>query len=122
MIEIGRLCVKIAGRDSGKTGVVIDVLDDNYVLLDGEVRRRKCNIFHLEPLEKHIDIAKNASHKEVMKALSLEEKKKKTEKKEKTLRPKRIRTKKTYTEPKKEKKVLEKTKKEKIPSQKGKNK
>jgi large subunit ribosomal protein L14e len=68
MIGIGRVCVKIAGRDAGKKCVVADVLDDNYVLIDGETRRRKCNIGHLEPLDKKVDINKNASHADVAKA------------------------------------------------------
>ena len=69
MIEIGRLCVKIAGRDAGKKCVIIDILDDNYVLIDGETRRRKSNILHIEPLSQVIKIEKNASHEEVAKAL-----------------------------------------------------
>ena len=69
MIEIGRLCVKIAGRDAGKKAVIIDILDDKFVLLDGETRRRKCNILHVEPLNQKVDIKKNASHEDVSKAL-----------------------------------------------------
>jgi large subunit ribosomal protein L14e len=68
MIDIGRVCVKIAGRDAGKRCVVVDVLDENYVLVDGETRRRKCNILHLEPLDKTVEITKGASHAEVAKA------------------------------------------------------
>ena len=68
-IEIGRLCVKIAGRDAGKKAIIIDILDDKYVLIDGETRRRKCNILHLEPLSQVIKIKKEASHEEVSKAL-----------------------------------------------------
>ncbi len=67
MIDIGRICVKIAGRDAGKKCVVIDVLDETTVLIDGETRRRKCNIMHLEPLDKTVEIKKNASHEEVAK-------------------------------------------------------
>ncbi|MBI2659661.1 50S ribosomal protein L14e [Candidatus Woesearchaeota archaeon] len=69
MIEIGRVCVKIAGRDAGKKGILIDILDDKFVLLDGETRRRKVNILHLEPLNQVLKIEKNASHEEVAKAL-----------------------------------------------------
>ena len=68
-IRIGRICVKIAGRDAGKKCAVIDILDDKFVLIDGETRRRKCNILHLEPLSQEISIGKNASHEEVAKAL-----------------------------------------------------
>src|SRR3989344_5125794 len=69
MIEIGRLVVKIAGRDAGKKALIVDVLDDTYVMLDGETRRRKTNIIHIEPLNQVIKIKKNASHDEVAKAL-----------------------------------------------------
>ena len=68
-IEIGRVVVKIAGRDAGKKGVIIDVLDNNYVLIDGETRRRKCNVLHIEPLAQTVKIGKNASHEDVAKIL-----------------------------------------------------
>ena len=89
MIEIGRLIVKIAGRDAGKKAVIIDILDDKYVLLDGETRRRKCNILHVEPLEQKIDIKKNAPHNEVSKALKeLGIESRETKPKPKTQKPK----------------------------------
>jgi large subunit ribosomal protein L14e len=68
MIDIGRICVKIAGRDAGKKCVVVDVIDTNFVMIDGETRRRKCNILHLEPLDKTVELKKNASHADVAKA------------------------------------------------------
>ena len=109
MLEIGRVCMKIAGRDAGKKGIVIDILDENYVLLDGEVRRRKCNIHHLEPMALSVELKKNASHAEVLKVLGIkEEKKKTTKKKEKAAAPRRMRMKKIYAEPKKEKKAAAK--------------
>jgi large subunit ribosomal protein L14e len=69
MIDVGRLCMKIAGRDSGKYGIIIDVIDDKFVMLDGQVRRRKVNINHIEQLPKVLNIKKNASHEEVLEAL-----------------------------------------------------
>ena len=68
-IEIGRLAVKIAGRDAGNKCVIVDILDDKYVLIDGETRRRKCNVLHLEPLNQTIKIEKNASHEDVANSL-----------------------------------------------------
>jgi large subunit ribosomal protein L14e len=65
MFEPGRLCVKIAGRDAGKTCVIVKRVDDLIVLIDGETRRRKCNIRHLEPLEKTVNLNEDASHDEV---------------------------------------------------------
>lgn len=65
MFEIGRLCKKITGRDAEKIGIIVDQIDDRYVLLDGGVRRRKCNINHLVPLNQKIEIEKGASHEKV---------------------------------------------------------
>jgi large subunit ribosomal protein L14e len=70
MMEIGRLCMKIAGRDANNTCVVVDLLEGNYVLVDGETRRKKCNIKHLEPLNKVVKIKKGASRDEVKKVFS----------------------------------------------------
>ena len=67
--EIGRVCMKIAGRDAGGRCVIVDILDKNYVLVDGEVRRKKVNITHLEPLDAVVKIRKGASHEDVMAAL-----------------------------------------------------
>lgn len=69
MIEIGRLVTKVAGRDAGKKAIIIDILDDKFVLIDGETRRRKCNILHIEPLIQVVKIEKNASHEEVTKIM-----------------------------------------------------
>lgn len=64
-MEIGRLCIKLAGRDAGRVCAVVDHLDGNYVIIDGNVRRRKCNLLHLEPLDELIKIKKGASHSDV---------------------------------------------------------
>lgn len=94
-MEVGQLCVKIAGRDAGKKCVVVDILDNNFVLIDGETRRRKCNILHIEPLEQTVDVKKGASHELVAKALeslgitSRNTKQKKAAKRRKHLRKKK---------------------------------
>ncbi len=116
MIGLGRLCLKIAGRDAGKKCIVVDLLDNNFVLIDGETRRRKCNIMHLEPLDNLIKIKKNISHDEVKSEFKkLKLKVRETKSKQKTERPKKLRGKKKTVkeETKKEKKVKkEKQKKE----------
>ncbi len=66
-MEIGRLCVKVAGRDAGRMCVVVDTLENNFVLIDGDVRRRKCNILHLEPLPEVLNLKKGASHADIAK-------------------------------------------------------
>lgn len=68
LFEIGRVCLKIAGRDAGKKCIVIDNPGTNTVLIDGETRRRKCNVKHLEPLDKVVSISKNAPPAQVLKA------------------------------------------------------
>ena len=69
MIEVGRHCVKIAGRDAGKHCLIIDIIDTKTVLIDGETRKRKCNVRHLEPLENLAKLKKNASHDQVLTVL-----------------------------------------------------
>lgn len=68
MLSVGRVCIKIAGRDAGKKCVVVEIIDDKNVLIDGLTRRRKCNKIHLEPLNQTLDIKANASHDDVAKA------------------------------------------------------
>jgi len=65
MFEPGRICLKIAGREAGKYAVVVEKIDDNFVLITGPktitgVKRRKCNIDHLEPTANTFDIKSKA--------------------------------------------------------------
>ena len=107
MFEVGRICVKIAGRDAGKKCVVIDVVDDVYVMIDGQTRRRKCNVVHLEPQDLVVKIKKNASNKDVASALNKEkidcQEKKAPASKDKKERPKKTKSIKVKPEPKKKK-------------------
>ncbi|MDP7116524.1 MAG: KOW domain-containing RNA-binding protein [Candidatus Woesearchaeota archaeon] len=90
MFEVGRLAVKIAGRDAGKKCVVIEELKDNRVLIDGETRRKKCNPKHLEPLGSIIKISKSISHEDLKKELKkLDIEIRETKPKETTERPKK---------------------------------
>lgn len=73
-MEVGRVCVKIAGREAGKYCVVLKKIDENFVLVTGPklltgVKRRKCNITHLQPTPYKIEIKEEASDEEVIKAL-----------------------------------------------------
>jgi len=74
VIEVGRLCVKVYGREAGRKCVIVDIIDENFVLITGPksltgVKRRRANIDHIEPLDKKIDIEKGASDEEVLKAI-----------------------------------------------------
>jgi len=68
--EVGRLCVKLAGRDAGKKCVILEQFDNTYVLVDGATRRKKVNVKHLEPLAEVIKIKNNASHEDVKAAFT----------------------------------------------------
>jgi len=109
MYQIGRLCVKIAGRDARKKCLVIEILDDNFVMIDGQTRRRKCNIVHLEPLDKILKIKKSASHKEVVDALKKEKiEVVETKPKSKTVRPTKQRKQKKVTKTETKKSIVKK--------------
>ena len=69
MIETGRVCIKIAGRDAGKTAVVVQKINDITVMVDGNARRKKCNIKHLEPTDKVLNIKEKATTEEVLSAM-----------------------------------------------------
>ncbi len=133
MLEVGRLCYKTSGRDAGQRAVVVENIDAKFVLIDGQTRRRKCSVSHLEPTEVVLAIKKGASHKDVVSAfkkikITLKETKPKKpkdrlkkvrksslkEKKPKEVKPKEIKKEKKVKpkkEAKKVKKVVKKTKK-----------
>jgi large subunit ribosomal protein L14e len=71
-MKVGDLCIKLAGRDAGKRCVVLKTLENNQVLIDGETRRRPCNLAHLEPLHKSIDVKEDASHDDVVNVFKIE--------------------------------------------------
>jgi len=73
-IEVGRICVKQAGRENGKKCVVIDVMDKSFVLVTGPkkvtgVKRRRVNINHVMPLKEKIEVKRGASDDEVAQVL-----------------------------------------------------
>ncbi|UCC20759.1 MAG: 50S ribosomal protein L14e [Promethearchaeota archaeon] len=68
--DIGRLCVKTTGREAGYYCVIVDIVDKNYLLIDGmKVRRRRVNYKHIEPIDETVEIKKGASHEEVEAAI-----------------------------------------------------
>ncbi|RLE89284.1 MAG: 50S ribosomal protein L14e, partial [Thermoprotei archaeon] len=76
-IEIGRICLKIAGREAGRKCVIVDIIDENFVLVTGPksisgVKRRRANIKHLIPTDRKVNISKGATDEEVYKALESE--------------------------------------------------
>jgi large subunit ribosomal protein L14e len=69
MFKVGRVCKKTKGREAGRFCVVIEKKDENFVLIDGDVRRRRCNINHLKPIGTMIKISKKAGTEIVRKAM-----------------------------------------------------
>lgn len=74
-IEVGRICVKLRGREAGKKCVIVDLIDKNFALITGPksltgVRRRRVNINHLKPMEEKIEIKRGATDEEVTEALA----------------------------------------------------
>jgi large subunit ribosomal protein L14e len=73
-MELGRICVKIVGREAGKKCVVVDFVDKNFVLITGpkkvsDIKRRRANINHLQPTREKIEINRGATDEEVTEAL-----------------------------------------------------
>ena len=73
-IEVGRICVKLTGREAGRKCVIVDVTDKSFALITGPktvtgIKRRRANINHVEPLQDKITINRGASDEEIIEAL-----------------------------------------------------
>jgi large subunit ribosomal protein L14e len=73
-IEVGRICVKLTGREAGRKCVIVDIVDKSFVLVTGPktvtgIKRRRANINHVEPLQDKLKIKRGASDEEVAEAL-----------------------------------------------------
>jgi large subunit ribosomal protein L14e len=76
-IDVGRICVKLSGREAGRKCIVVDMVDKNFVLITGPkqitgVKRRRVNINHIEPTERKANIKRGESDEELTKALDKE--------------------------------------------------
>ncbi len=74
LYETGRVCVKTMGREIGSYCVIVAQKDENMVVVTGPkkisgVRRRPCNIKHLEPLETQLEIEEDSDDETVEKAI-----------------------------------------------------
>ena len=72
-IEPGRVIVKTAGREALLKAIIVDLIDQNFVLISGAgvspIKRRRCNIKHLRPLDLTVDIKRGAKDKDIYKAI-----------------------------------------------------
>ncbi|MDH5783768.1 MAG: 50S ribosomal protein L14e, partial [Candidatus Bathyarchaeota archaeon] len=68
-VEVGRICVKITGREAGKKCIIVDVIDKNFLLITGPkqvngVKRRRVNVSHVELTEKKVNVSRGESDDE----------------------------------------------------------
>jgi large subunit ribosomal protein L14e len=70
MIEVGRVVIKLKGRDAGTLGVITEIIDENFVKIITLKRKkaRKCNVRHISPLKRVINI-EGKSEEEIIKEL-----------------------------------------------------
>ena len=74
-VEVGRICMKTAGREKGKKCVIVDVMDKSFVIITGPkaitgVKRKRANMSHIMPLQDKVDLKKGASDEEVTSTLT----------------------------------------------------
>ena len=72
MLKPGRIVMKIAGREAGKYAVIVENSNDGFVLITGPkavtgVKRRKCNIEHIEPTDHKFEMKAKATDDSVEK-------------------------------------------------------
>ena len=73
-VEVGRICVKTFGREAGSKCIIVDLMDDNFVVITGPrevngVKRRRANVKHIEITNDKVNIKKGSNDDEVKKAL-----------------------------------------------------
>jgi len=78
-VEVGRICVKITGREAGRKCVIIDIIDENFAFITGPrkvtgIKRRRVNVNHIEPIKEKIEIKRGATDEEIIQVLTAEEK------------------------------------------------
>lgn len=78
VLEVGRVCMKIAGREAGSYCAIIKSAgaakeEKSFVFISGPklltgIKRRKCNIDHLRATEFKIEIAEDANDEQIIEA------------------------------------------------------
>lgn len=72
-LEVGRVCLKTAGDESGKVCVVVKKMNGNFVLVTGPklltgVKRRRSNTGHLRPTQDILEIKEDINDEEIIEA------------------------------------------------------
>ena len=72
-LDVGTVCMKVAGREGGAVCCVVKPVDKTFVMITGPklvtgIKRRRCNIEHLEPVGIKMDIKEDATDEEIIEA------------------------------------------------------
>ena len=72
-VDVGTVGIKIVGREGGMICTVVKKLDKSFVMITGPrlvsgVKRRKCNIAHIEPTNYKLDITEDATDEQIIEA------------------------------------------------------
>ena len=73
-LDVGRICIKKTGRERGKKCLIVDLVDENFVIISGPqsitgVRRRRSNVNHVQVTDEIVNFKKGASDEDIVKAV-----------------------------------------------------
>ena len=70
-IKVGTVCVKTRGREAGKRVIVVDFdAKSQFAVVDGpNIKRRKCNLRHLFPTNKKVEVNSKTDKKKLAELL-----------------------------------------------------
>ena len=70
MVKVGDVVMKIAGRDAGRVGIVLEDLGKGFFMVDGDTRKKKVNIKHIEFLGKEVKVGKGSTSEDLRKEIN----------------------------------------------------
>jgi large subunit ribosomal protein L14e len=73
ILDVGRVCMKVKGKNAGNYCVIVEKPEKNMVTIEGrDIEKTKVNILHIEPMPTILKIGKSAKKDEITKALEKE--------------------------------------------------
>jgi large subunit ribosomal protein L14e len=73
ILDVGRVCMKVKGKNAGNYCVIVEKPEKNMVTIEGrDIEKTKVNILHIEPMPTILKIGKSAKRDEIIKALEKE--------------------------------------------------
>lgn len=72
-LDVGRVCMKVVGRESGMYCVVLKNINKSFIEITGPklltgIKRRRVNINHVEPTKYKLELKEGADENEVLAA------------------------------------------------------